>query len=197
MTTHKTMPVAGYSDQTDENIELVNVNKRLEEKVLRQLDMLSGFSDTDKRWLDGRPHPHRTGLHGREPCDHETRTSSKETSVMEVEDIARIAHEVNRAYCEAVADPSQLPWDEAPQWQKDSAVKGVRAALDNPSMTPEGSHKGWMAHKKADGWVYGPRKDPEKKQHPCMVPYDQLPLQQRVKDHLFLAVVNSSKNLKR
>jgi hypothetical protein len=52
MTTHKTMPVAGYSDQTDENIELVNVNKRLEEKVLRQLDMLARFSDTDKGWLD-------------------------------------------------------------------------------------------------------------------------------------------------
>ena len=103
--------------------------------------------------------------------------------------IAMVAHEINRAYCEATGDPSQVPWCEAPEWQRDSAIAGVRAALDNPSMTPEDSHKGWMAHKKAEGWVYGPRKDPEKKQHPCMVPYDQLPEHQRVKDYLFLAVV--------
>lgn len=45
------LPVAGYAPQSMENIELVNVNKRLEEKVLRQLDLLARFSDVDQRWL--------------------------------------------------------------------------------------------------------------------------------------------------
>jgi hypothetical protein len=41
-------------------------------------------------------------------------------------DIARVCHEVNRAYCTSLGDESQLPWDSAPQWQKDSAINGVR-----------------------------------------------------------------------
>jgi hypothetical protein len=51
MTPHNGLPVAGYQPQPDENIELVNINKVLEERVLRQLDLLQGFSDVDPRWL--------------------------------------------------------------------------------------------------------------------------------------------------
>ncbi len=103
--------------------------------------------------------------------------------------IARFCHEVNRAYCEAIGDPTQVSWEEAEQWQRDSAVNGVTAVLSNPTGTPADSHANWLAHKEADGWTYGPVKDPAKKEHPCMVPYDQLPKEQRVKDYLFRAVV--------
>lgn len=48
-----------------------------------------------------------------------------------------------------------------------------------------------MKAKEEDGWVYGPEKDAEKKVHPCMVPYDQLPKEQRMKDVLFGAVVRA------
>jgi hypothetical protein len=34
-------------------------------------------------------------------------------------------------------------------------------------------------------------KDPEKKQHPCMVPYADLPAAQRAKDALFLGTVRN------
>jgi len=34
-------------------------------------------------------------------------------------------------------------------------------------------------------------KDPEKKQHPCFVPYDELPIQQRRKDALFVSIVRA------
>lgn len=104
-------------------------------------------------------------------------------------DIARVAHEVNRAYCASIGDNSQLPWDEAPDWQKESAVKGIEMHLANPDTTPEQSHEAWMAHKAAEGWVYGEVKDPEAKTHPAMLPYDQLPTEQRTKDYLFKAVV--------
>lgn len=105
--------------------------------------------------------------------------------------IARTCHEVNRAYCEAIGDASQVSWEEADQWQRGSAVMGVKAMIANPDGTPEDSHKNWLAHKEAEGWTYGPVKDPATKQHPCMVPYDQLPIEQRMKDHLFIAVVRS------
>jgi hypothetical protein len=48
-----------------------------------------------------------------------------------------------------------------------------------------------LAEKKADGWVYGEVKDPEKKEHPCLVEYEELPKDQQAKDSLFIAVVRS------
>lgn len=107
----------------------------------------------------------------------------------EVLNIARVAHEVNRAYCTSIGDTSQPAWADAPQWQKDSAVAGVKAHLQNPGLTPQQSHELWLEHKRAEGWVYGPVKDVEKKEHPCFMPYDGLPQEQRTKDYLFKAVV--------
>lgn len=108
----------------------------------------------------------------------------------QIERIARVAHEVNRAYCRATGDPGMAGWDTAPDWQRQSYRGGVNAHLSS-SMSPAESHQAWMEHKIADGWEYGPIKDAKKKQHPCMVPFDQLPQEQRVKDHLFKAVVES------
>jgi hypothetical protein len=106
-------------------------------------------------------------------------------------EIARLAHEVNRAYCEGTGDHSQKPWDEAPRWQKDSAVAGVQGILDGSIKTPEDSHESWMRLKLAEGWKYGEYKDADEKTHPCLVPYDELPEGQKVKDHLFRAVVEA------
>lgn len=108
---------------------------------------------------------------------------------MNADQIAMIAHEANRAYCANLGDMSQVPWIVAPQWQKDSALKGVTAILANPCMTPAGSHEGWLKHKTEEGWTYGEVKDEFKKTHPCMKPYNELPQEQRLKDHLFRAVV--------
>jgi RyR domain len=106
-----------------------------------------------------------------------------------VDACARAAHEVNRAYCLALGDTSQPAWDDAPEWQKSSARNGVASALNGH--TPEQSHEGWCAEKRFSGWTYGPVKDPEKKQHPCLVPYAELPLNQRAKDLLFVQTVRA------
>lgn len=104
------------------------------------------------------------------------------------EQIARAAHEINRAYCVSIGDTSQPVWEEAPDWQKQSALNGVNHHLEG-SLTPEQSHESWLAEKAASGWTYGPVKDVVKKEHPCFVPYSELPQEQRVKDYLFKAVV--------
>lgn len=106
-----------------------------------------------------------------------------------VAQIARVAHEINRAYCRSIGDDSQPSWDAAPGWQRDSALNGVQAHLDNPALTPEQSHELWSAQKIAEGWVYGEVKNPETKEHPCLVPYSELPVEQRTKDYLFKAVI--------
>jgi hypothetical protein len=112
---------------------------------------------------------------------------------MNHEQIARVAHEVNRAYCESLGDHSQPSWDDAPDWQRKSAVNGVHFHFQNPQASPSASHDNWLAEKLADGWKAGPLKDPTKKEHPCCVPYDQLPQEQRSKDFLFRAVVHALK----
>lgn len=104
---------------------------------------------------------------------------------MSVSDIARVCHEANRAYCAALGDTSQLPWEDAPDWQKESAIVGVEFIAANPDAPPSASHESWLAQKKADGWKYGEVKDAEAKTHPCYVPYDELPVEQRAKDYIF------------
>ena len=110
---------------------------------------------------------------------------------MIVEKIAVVCHEVNRAYCEAMGDHSQLPWCYAPEWQKQSAISGVRFHLSNPCAGPEASHDEWMRQKIADGWKYGPEKNLEKKEHPCMVSFNELPKEQQAKDCIFRAIVHA------
>jgi RyR domain. len=108
---------------------------------------------------------------------------------MEPIDIARIAHETNRAYCQALGDYSQVKWESAPAWQVNSAIAGVVGIVSGRISSPREAHISWMAQKEADGWAYGPDKDPDNKLHPCMVAYDKLPESQRRKDSLFFAVV--------
>jgi hypothetical protein len=104
-------------------------------------------------------------------------------------EIARVCHEVNRAYCQALGDTSQVAWEQAPEWQRQSAIVGVEFNLANPDAPPSASHDSWLAEKTRDGWKYGPVKDADKKEHPCFVPYDELPVEQKAKDYLFKATV--------
>jgi len=110
---------------------------------------------------------------------------------MNVEEIARVCHQVNRAYCQALGDMSQPTWEEAPAWQRESAQTGVMLHTAFPNAGPEQSHESWMAQKVREGWAYGEVKDAEKKTHPCIVPFNQLPKEQQAKDFIFREIVHS------
>ena len=77
--------------------------------------------------------------------------------------IAKLCHTINATYCQSQGDDSQPTWDDAPDWQKQSAFAGVEMHINNPDATPEQSHESWMAQKEKDGWTYGDEKDAEKK----------------------------------
>lgn len=52
MTEHNGLPVSGYRPQQEENVKLVNENKALEERVLRQLDRMKDMGTSiDQRHL--------------------------------------------------------------------------------------------------------------------------------------------------
>lgn len=108
-----------------------------------------------------------------------------------VEAVARVCHEVNREYCASLGDHSQPTWDAAPEWQRKSARTGVEFTRANPTARPSASHESWLAEKTADGWKYGPLKRPDAKEHPCFMPYDDLPREQRSKDYIFQAIVRA------
>lgn len=112
-----------------------------------------------------------------------------------VESIARACHEANKALREAVGDTSQKHWEAAEQWQRDSAVAGVQFRLNNPSAKDSAQHDAWCEDKVKAGWVYGPVKDTAAKTHPGLVPFEDLPPEQRAKDVLFCAVVDAIRPL--
>lgn len=109
-----------------------------------------------------------------------------------IEQVAKVCHEANRAYCETLGDTSQPSWEAAPEWQKDSARNGVKFHFTQHAVgsepPPSASHEKWLEQKRAEGWKYGPVKDPAKKEHPCFVEYGELPLDQRRKDYIFAAI---------
>ena len=106
-----------------------------------------------------------------------------------VEDIARVCHEANRAWCLALGDESQRSWEDAEEWQRESAIKGVDFAIAHPEAPDSAQHDAWMVDKLAAGWRLGPVKDADAKTHPCLVPFDLLPPEQQAKDRLFRAIV--------
>lgn len=112
---------------------------------------------------------------------------------MNLEQIAKVCHEVNKAYCEALGDTSQPSWEDAPEWQKSSALKGVQFHIDNPNAGPEATHNSWLDDKILNGWDYGKVKDVENKYHPCILPFSKLPKEQQAKDYMFRQLVHSLK----
>lgn len=117
---------------------------------------------------------------------------------MDIDTLAAICHEVNKAYCESQGDLSQPCWSEAPDWQKTSALQGVRNAIRlKDAASPALQHENWMEQKVRDGWTYGTVKDAENKTHPCLVPYAELSPAQRLKDSLFLAVIAGTREIEK
>lgn len=82
--------------------------------------------------------------------------------------------------------PSQ-PWESETDHIRASCIEGVRRA--RAGVTPQEHHEMWRRFKEAAGWKYGAEKDPLRKTHPCMVPYEELPEYQKVKNRVFLYIV--------
>lgn len=72
---------------------------------------------------------------------------------VEINFIAEVCHEANRVWCRANGDNTQKNWSEAEQWQRDSAIAGVKFRLNNPDAKHDAQHNAWMQDKINDGWV--------------------------------------------
>ena len=54
------------------------------------------------------------------------------------------------------------------------------------------AHEVWAQNRTQQGWRYGPLRNDETKEHPCLVPYDELPeSEQEVDRHMVTAMLKA------
>jgi hypothetical protein len=90
-----------------------------------------------------------------------------------------------------IGEPGAITWDQATTAQRIASMRGVTAHIKNPFMTPKQAHDAWVEDRRNEGWVWGIDKNDALKTHPWLVPWNQLPPIQRVKDSLFSSTVRA------
>jgi ryanodine receptor 2 len=63
-----------------------------------------------------------------------------------------------------------------------SSVSLPEDLLELTERLAENTHDNWARQRLADGWTLGPRRDDTTKQHPCLVPYAELPESEKAYD---------------
>lgn len=119
----------------------------------------------------------------------------RDLSTFQIERVSEAAHEVNRVWQRIAGDPQDAHWDALSEQDKQAARTSVIGIVVH-DFNAEQTHAAWVADKKSKGWSVGPTKDAATKEHPCLVAWEQLPSEQRVKDELWVDTVrNFLKNL--
>ncbi len=54
--------------------------------------------------------------------------------------------------------------------------------MELAELMAENVHEVWARTRMEQGWTYGPVRDDARKQHPCLVPYAELPEEEKVYD---------------
>ena len=69
-----------------------------------------------------------------------------------------------------------------PQPVDTSAVVLPEEMMELAELMAENVHEVWAQTRMAQGWTYGPVRDDAQKKHPCLVPYAELPEDEKVYD---------------
>jgi len=56
--------------------------------------------------------------------------------------------------------------------------------LEITELLAENAHELWALQRMSEGWHYGPNRDDVRKEHPCLIPYDELPDSEKEYDRL-------------
>lgn len=105
-------------------------------------------------------------------------------------EIAAVCHEANRELTRILKDvPLQAHWDECSEDMKASALVGVEWRINNPDAPASASHEVWVQERLSKGWILGPERSNEKKTHPALIPYAQLPPGVQLKDKVFVSII--------
>ena len=71
-----------------------------------------------------------------------------------------------------------------PQPLDTASVELPQELLDLSEEIARNVHDVWAKNRIAEGWTWGPVRDDEKRQTPCLVPYEELPEEEEEPDEL-------------
>jgi len=78
-------------------------------------------------------------------------------------------------------------WDDRDEAFKKQFLKVIKRQCGNDKFpNAEIAHDSWWREHERMGWRYGSERDPTKKIHPDMVPFDELPKDEQDKDEIFI-----------
>lgn len=100
---------------------------------------------------------------------------------------AQIAGAQRKAYLAAIGKSQELSAEHLEQL--------VLYYLTNPSAVVSSLHEDWSHRQYKDGWTYGTAFDEEKKTHPMLVAFNELPIEKQVEDLLFMQTVQTLSRL--
>lgn len=70
--------------------------------------------------------------------------------------------------------PDESRADYAPKPIDTSRVKLGDDLLESSQLLAKNNHEVWARQRISDGWRYGPARNDERKEHPSLVPYEEL-----------------------
>jgi hypothetical protein len=68
----------------------------------------------------------------------------------------------------------RFPLEYRPAPRDTSAVEVPRPIADLTELLAKNTHENWAKQRMGEGWKYGPRRDDARKEHPSLVPYEDL-----------------------
>jgi hypothetical protein len=114
---------------------------------------------------------------------------SNRLAFYQIKACAHAAYEANRAWDESLGGVAEAPWDHLTEAQKEDIYLSVTGVVHDDHDSKR-SHDAWISRKLAKGWSLGP-KDAGKKTHPCLVEWEQLPIEQQFKDDLWVTLIKT------
>ena len=108
-----------------------------------------------------------------------------------IEQIAKTAHAIHRAYCLEMGIPTQPKWEDVDNGHKDVVYNSVGQIMQGSIKSVEESHNNFIEYKYSQGWRYGKDYSLNFKLNPRMVDFSRLTIEQKIKERLFFECVTS------
>lgn len=105
-------------------------------------------------------------------------------------EIAQMYHAFNLGH-QAVAgdDMPAPPWHSLPRSSREVAIRAVGRIRHGAVTTPAEHHEHWYDTMRARGYTWGAEKDHERKTHPALLHWGELPELYRTKARMFVVIV--------
>lgn len=114
---------------------------------------------------------------------------NKNGYVLTLERAAQILHGATSV----IARPDgsfNVEWEELTLEQRTNATNALKKLLTEPHHTPEEHHDLWLKPMIENGWTKGVYSWADKT-HPCICSYDELPDSEKLKDHIWMHMVEA------